>query len=218
MQRVYLSTYAKPSLGGMATGSNTHGYGHWMPEDMGLRRAWLSRLLSKTKPEIPKMLDDHENPVEAFRKLIENNSTLYMLARSMFDEIPEKPPYDRDPTTLKKQVRNYKTMLYLFNNLLTQVPEYFLAENPEVPSGLIGFPFNIIVDWPMGTPSGRQFFLDHRVNERLKAILDEWNKFLGDRTAGGQGMDGGNKALIEAGWSSDVCSSDLQTRNSQNAG
>jgi len=85
-----------------------------MPENMALRRAWLSHLLSKTKPEIPRRLYDQENPVETFRKLIEDNSTIYMLAHSMFDEIPEKPPYDRDPTTLKKQIRNYKNHVVPF--------------------------------------------------------------------------------------------------------
>jgi phosphatidylserine decarboxylase len=213
MQKFYLSTYAKPSLGGLATGSATHGYGHWMPEDVRLRRAWLSHLLEKVKPEIPRKLrDGKENPVDALRNLIENNSTLYMLAHSMFDEVPEKAPYDRDPTTLKKQVRNYKTMLYLFNTLLTEVPEYFLVKDPEVPSGLIGFPFNVIVDWPMGTESGRQFFLDPRVNESLKAILNKWNEFLSNPNGRTGQEGGGNQALIDAGWSSDIAVQQLEKK------
>ncbi|KAF7589933.1 hypothetical protein BBP40_003513 [Aspergillus hancockii] len=213
MQKLYLSAHAKPSLGGLATGSATHGYGHWMPENVRLRRAWLSHLLDKAKPEIPKKLRDGKaNPVETLRQLIENNSTLYMLAHSMFDEVPEKPPYDRDPTTLKKQVRNYKTMLYLFNTLLTEVPEYFLLEDPDVPSGLIGFPFNIIVDWPMGTESGRQFFLDPRVNESLKAILNQWNEFLRNPQGRTGKEGGGNQALIDAGWSSDLAVKQLEKK------
>ncbi|KAE8313637.1 Phophatidylserine decarboxylase-domain-containing protein [Aspergillus transmontanensis] len=200
-----IPTYIERAPGAPATGSSLHSHGHWMPENIELRRAWLSSLLDKTKAEIPRKLRDNvENPVETFRKLIENDSTLYMLAHSMFDEVPEKAPYDRDPTTLRKQVRNYKTMLYLFNTLLTEVPEYFLRDNPNVPSGLIGFPFNIIVDWPMGTPSGRQFFLDTRVNKCLKDILNKWNEFLKDPTAQGNGNKGGNQALIDAGWSSDA--------------
>ncbi|GAB1192897.1 hypothetical protein APSETT444_002096 [Aspergillus pseudonomiae] len=198
--------------GAPATGSSLHNHGHWMPENVELRRAWLASLLDKTKAEIPKKLRNEENPVETFRKLIEDNSTIYMLAHSMFEEIPEKAPYDRDPTTLRKQVRNYKTMLYLFNTLLTEVPEYFLRDNPTVPSGLIGFPFNIIVDWPMGTPSGRQFFLDERVNTCLKKILNKWNDFLKDPTAGGKGDKGGNQALINAGWSSDEAIRQLQDK------
>ncbi|KAL4770919.1 putative phosphatidylserine decarboxylase [Aspergillus nidulans var. acristatus] len=201
MAQTYQITNRLPISGGMATGSSLHGYGHWMPENMALRRAWLSSLLDITKAKIPEKLDGETHPVEKFRQEIEKDSTLYMLARSMFDEIPEKPPYDRDPTTLKKQVRNYKTMLYLFCTLLTQVPEYFLDKNPDAPSGLIGFPFNIIVDWPMGTPSGRQFFLHPTVNNCLKRILDKWNKFLQD--SNGTGSKNGNELLREAGWNSE---------------
>ncbi|KAE8348151.1 Phophatidylserine decarboxylase-domain-containing protein [Aspergillus coremiiformis] len=213
MQTVrYIPTYTQQGPNPPATGSSLHGHGHWMPENVQLRRAWLSSLLDKTKPEIPHKIRKEVNPVETFRKLIEENSTLYMLAHSMFEEIPEKAPYDRDPTTLKKQVRNYRTMLYLFNTLLTEVPEYFLNDSPDVPSGLIGFPFNVVVDWPMGTPSGRQFFLDYRVNECLKAILNKWNDFLKDPTAGGQGESGGNKTLIKAGWNSNRALQQLEDK------
>ncbi|PGH16739.1 hypothetical protein AJ79_01612 [Helicocarpus griseus UAMH5409] len=160
-------------------------------------------LLCGTDGTIPPECDGQPNPVETFRKLIENDSALYMLANGMFDEIPTKPPYDKDPTTLKKQVRNYKTMLYLFNTLLKRVPEWFGGKGPngeDIPNGLIGFPFNIIVDWPMGTASGRQFFLDPRVNDCLKDILNLWGKFLKDPNGGTSDPSAGNRLLREAGW------------------
>ena len=211
MQTIIYNTPPIPSST-MATGSALHSHGHWMPENMHLRRAWLSHLLDKTKAEIPPKLGAQPNPVKDFQELIENDSTLYMLAISMFNEIPQKAPYDRDPTTLKKQVRSYKTMLHLFSTLLTQVPEYFLNEaaDANIPSGLIGFPFNIILDWPMGTPSGRQFFLDPRVNTHLQQILTRWNAFLKDPKAGTEDPTGGNKALIAAGWSSQKAIAQLE--------
>jgi len=203
----------------MATGSHLHGYGLWMPEDFKLRRAWLSSLINKTDPRIPKFLHGDEaspNPVDKFRGLIEKNSSLYMLANGMFEEVPTKAPYDRDPTTLKKQVRNYKTMLYLFNTLLTRVPEWFGGDG--IPNGLVGFPYNVIVDWPMGTESGRQFFLDPRVNNCLKDILNSWGEFLKDPTAGGSGPDGGNQALIDAGWTKDEAIQQLENKANEATG
>ncbi|KAF5855721.1 hypothetical protein ETB97_008576 [Aspergillus alliaceus] len=172
MQKFYLSAYAKPSLGGLATGSATYGYGHWMPENLR---------------------DGEQNPVDTLRDLIENNSTLYMLAHSMFNEVPEKAPYDRDPTTLRKT-------------------KYFLVDNPNVPGGLIRFPFDIIVDWPMGTESGHQFFLDPRVNESLKAILNKWNEVLSNPNGRTGREGGGNQALIDAGWSSDEAVQQLEKK------
>ncbi|KAF7117676.1 hypothetical protein CNMCM5793_006799 [Aspergillus hiratsukae] len=182
MQKFYLSAYAKPSLGGLATGSATHGYGQWMPETVELRRAWLSHLLDKAKPEIPQMLrDGKENPVDALKNLVENNSTIYMLAHSMFDEVPEK-------------AHTIGTQPHSRNN------------------GLIGFPFNIIVDWPMGTESGRQFFLDPRVNEALKAILNKWGEFLSNPKGRTGKEGGGNQALIDAGWSSEIAVKQLEKK------
>jgi len=139
-----------------------------------------------------------------------------MLANGMFEEVPTKAPYDRDPTTLKKQVRNYKTMLYLFNTLLTRVPEWFGGDG--IPNGLVGFPYNVIVDWPMGTESGRQFFLDPRVNNCLKDILNSWGEFLKDPTAGGSGPDGGNQALIDAGWTKDEAIQQLENKANEATG
>ncbi|KAN0082191.1 Phophatidylserine decarboxylase domain containing protein [Elaphomyces granulatus] len=196
----------------MATGSLLHSHGHWMPEDFNLRRAWLASLLNRTDGTIPKLLDGAPNPVDVFRVLIEQDSTIYMLANAMFEEVPTKAPYDRDPTTLKKQVRTYKTMLYLFNTLLTSVPEWFGGGDSDIPNGLVGFPYNIIVDWPMGTASGRQFFLDSRVNECLKNILNKWGEFLKDPTAGTGNPNGGNQALIDAGWSTEVAIQQLESK------
>ncbi|TPX26832.1 hypothetical protein DIZ76_012295 [Coccidioides immitis] len=116
--------------------------------DFKLRKAWLT-LIQDIQPSIPEYHGDEPNPVAKFRDAIEQNPTLYSLAISMFDEVPTKAPYDRDATTLKKQVRSYKTMLYLFQTLLTRVPEWFSGKDSsgkDVPTGLIGFPFNIILD------------------------------------------------------------------------
>ena len=190
-----------------------------MPEDFKLRRAWLSSLIKKTDTKIPKYLyEDVTNPVDQFKDLIEKNSSIYMLANGMFEEVPTKAPYDRDPTTLKKQVRNYKTMLYLFNTLLTKVPEWFGGGDSDIPNGLVGFPYNIIVDWPMGTESGRQFFLDPRVNNCLKDILNAWGNFLKDPTAGGSGPSGGNQALIDAGWTKKEAIEQLENKANEATG
>ncbi|KAE8423099.1 Phophatidylserine decarboxylase-domain-containing protein [Aspergillus pseudocaelatus] len=40
--------------------------------------------------------------------------------------------------------------------------------------GLIGFPFNAVLDWPLATPSGYPFFLNKTVNVHIKNILEYW--------------------------------------------
>lgn len=65
-------------------------------------------------------------------------------------------------------------MLDLFDFVMWEKAPAWRKLEYEV--GLIGFPFNAILDWPMATASGYAFFLKAEVNEALKAILDTWSK------------------------------------------
>lgn len=112
--------------------------------------------------------------LKEFKALIENNSRIYLFVNSMFEEIPAKKPYCNDPTG-HKQVRDYHHMLALFNHLLTTAPSW---NDNDYSIGMVGTPFNAILDWPMGTPSGFAFFLDPQVNQMLKKVLNAWAEYL----------------------------------------
>ncbi|RYP75396.1 hypothetical protein DL769_003834 [Monosporascus sp. CRB-8-3] len=111
-------------------------------------------------------------PVQDLGDLIESTTELRMLASAMFDEVPHKEPYLTDPVG-NRQVRDYRHMLDLFGAILDAgvAPEWSATEYGV---GLIGFPFNAILDWPMATQSGYAFFLRADVNAKLKAVLDAW--------------------------------------------
>ena len=63
-------------------------------------------------------------------------------------------------------------MLSLFNELLTRAPEYDGSE-------FVGFPYNAILNWPMGTKAGYTVFLNDKVNDQLRKMLTAWTTFLG---------------------------------------
>jgi len=88
----------------------------------------------------------------------------------MFEQVPTKPPYNNDPTG-KPQVRDYMTMLRLFDLIITTAPDF--EQND-----LVGFPINAILDWPMGTPGGFTAFVNSKVNAQFKRIFDVWTSFL----------------------------------------
>jgi len=108
--------------------------------------------------------------VQEFKALIDNDPELYMLFTQMFEQIPRAPLYLNDPVG-NAQVRNYRDMLKLINQILTQAPEYNKTD-------LVGFPINAIVNWAMGTPAGATAFLNDKVNRQLKKILAQWAVFL----------------------------------------
>lgn len=150
-----------------------HRIGRWLPDNSKILLDWVRKFVKKVDDD--EACWDPEQwpvPVQNLRNLIERNTTrLRMLASAMFDEVPTKPPYDKDPVG-NKQVRNYKHMLQLFACIATNLaPEW---SETEYGVGLIGFPFNAILDWPMATPSGYAFFLEPEVNEIFKDILNHW--------------------------------------------
>ena len=108
--------------------------------------------------------------VQEFKTLIENDPELYMLFTQMFDQIPRLPLYLKDPVG-NPQVRDYREMLQLINQILTQAPEFNKTD-------LVGFPINAIVNWAMGTPAGATAFMNEKVNRQLKKILNQWAGFL----------------------------------------
>lgn len=155
-----------------AVSSLPYRVGAWLPSDHAFLVRWLEAMIQKTHAEAKAL-----HPVIAdFRDLIESDPEIFMLFSQMFEQVPRRPPYNRDPTG-KPQVRDYRHMLQLLNTIMTHAPEFDRT-------GLVGCPINTIFDWSMGTAAGMAAFLNERVNRQLKAVLNAWGRFLksGDST------------------------------------
>ena len=113
--------------------------------------------------------------IQEFKQLIEGDTRLHMLFTAMFDEIPQKKPYNMDLSGEKKQIRDYEHMLKVFNHLIELPPAW--TTNAEQ-HGTVGLPINAILDGPAGTPSGYAAFLEPQVNAMLKKVLNVWGDFL----------------------------------------
>ncbi|KAL7267588.1 hypothetical protein RUND412_009822 [Rhizina undulata] len=145
--------------------------GKWLPEEHALLQNWVTQLIERVTIKCPTPQTLHP-VIEEFKNLIETDPIIYMLFNQMFQQIPNKPPYNNDPTG-KPQVRDYHLMLKCFNEIMTTAPQY------QKDVGLVGFPINAILDWPMGTPSGFAAFLNDKVNAQVGKMLNEWARFLG---------------------------------------
>ncbi len=145
-----------------------HAYrvGKWLPEDQLFLENWLARIITEAT-EKPKGLD---SVIEEFKQLIENDPEVYMLFHMMFNQVPHKEPYNNTPTG-KPQIRDYKHFLLVLNHILTTAPEFNTT-------GLVGFPINAILDWPMGTIGGFAAFINDRINKQFKKVLNRWGEFL----------------------------------------
>lgn len=140
--------------------------GEWLPSDHAFLSRWLDSMIRKSQTE-PKALHPE---IAEFQALIESDPEIFMLFNQMFEQVPKRPPYDKDPCG-KPQVRDYRQMLGLLNTIMTHAPEFDST-------GLVGCPINSIFDWSMGTAAGMAAFLNERVNAQLKKVLNAWGRFL----------------------------------------
>lgn len=72
-----------------------------------------------------------------------------MYFNEMWDEVPRKKPYDKDPTGEMRQIRSYKHMLDVLNHVLTSPPKWHDA---AAGVGMVGVPMVAIFDYVMATP------------------------------------------------------------------
>ena len=140
--------------------------GAWLQADQRALQEFRERLAQQPPSDRQALLP----VIEEFRTLIENDPELYMLFTQMFEQIPKTAPYLNDPVG-NPQIRDYREMLAVMNQVLTQAPEFNKTD-------LVGFPINAIVNWAMGTPAGAAAFLNAKVNGQLKKILNQWAVFL----------------------------------------
>ena len=138
----------------------------WLSSDKLILDQWMESLVARTKTNAHTL----SPVVEEFKELIERDPEIYMLFHQMFEQVPNKPPYNVD-TAGEHQVRDYHHLLQLINQLITEAPEFNKT-------GLVGFPINTILNWLMGTEAGASAFLNPKVNSQLKKILNEWAIFL----------------------------------------
>lgn len=156
--------------------------------------------------------------IKEFKQVIEDDSRIYMLMQSMFDEVPKKKPYSKDPTGGKQVVwqwqsslhmykliisqRDVEHMLALFNHLMTSAPTW--NDNSEK-VGMVGLPIQAVLDWPMGTPSGFTVFQDPKINKMLKKVLNVWGDYLRTPDSAKQALHTGG-----TGWFNPTGKKDLE--------
>jgi phosphatidylserine decarboxylase len=140
--------------------------GKWLPSDQDVLDRWLAEHIRAVAAN-PKPLHP---VVREFKDLIEGDAQIYMFFHQMFEELPQTSQFHDTPMG-SPQVRNYNHMLELINGILTTAPTFNKT-------GLVGFPINAILDWPMGTAGGFAAFLNDKVNAQFKQILNAWATFL----------------------------------------
>jgi phosphatidylserine decarboxylase len=144
--------------------SLTSRLGGWLPRDP----AYLDRWMQDTIAEAEKRALAFHPVVLEFQDMIETDPVLVMYFTQMFGEQSRmRPPAGSGDI----KVKDYRQMLAVINHVLTTAPTYN-------DTGMVGFPINAILDFPMITPAGLAAFAAPKVNDMLRKVLAVWTQFL----------------------------------------
>jgi len=152
----------------------------WLPPADNFRE-WAKYQLQKVAI-IPIKSRQWHPVIQEFLKLIEETPAVSMGFQRMFFQTMQN--YDIRGVG---QVDSYDKMLAVFNTFLRQAPNY---DDQRHWGGLIAFPFNAVIDWPMATPAGMEVFTMPVVNAQFKRVFDSWAEYL-------RSMDSANEVLYD---------------------
>lgn len=113
--------------------------------------------------------------LEAFKTFIESEWKVFRLFHKMFEEVSSMENYEHDPTG-QPIIRDYQTMLHVFDDLMKTAPCWQYTSDGQ--KELVGFPFNVVLAYPMATVAGLHLFSRPDINHQIRNILKSWSTFL----------------------------------------
>ncbi|MCA8994517.1 MAG: phosphatidylserine decarboxylase family protein [Planctomycetaceae bacterium] len=148
--------------------------GGWLFHDRKNIDIWVRdlkrRAAANPQPLVP--------PIQELKNLVEQDPVLNFTVEAMFKEaaiLKQQTPLGTP------EVKDFDEFLVLLNEIMRTAPQYTECRNSdgvEEPCGLIGFPINALLDWPMATSFGYEVFSNQLINQQFKKILGYWSKFL----------------------------------------
>ncbi|KAJ1338581.1 L-tryptophan decarboxylase [Microdochium nivale] len=164
---------AHPNNAGPAIKLAPQTVGHWLPQDKKVTLDWACHKARQARKQETPL-----NPnLQAFSNFIKSHPTLNYLGEAMWTEVPVNYYDGKDPTG-HPEIRDFDSFIQTVNKILVTGPEFYKSEDGNK-MGLIGFPINAVLDWPMGTKSGWAFWYDSDVNKHFQPALQSFTEFLG---------------------------------------
>ena len=106
-------------------------------------------------------------PVDDLKNAILTDPQINMLFHEMFWQ----QYHLQGDTSQGSKIRSWQLMIIIIDHIMTKAPSFNKT-------GLVAFPINVILNWPMATTAGFAAFLNDKVNKLFKNILNYWAAFL----------------------------------------
>lgn len=150
--------------------ANKRRLGGWLPSDHNLLRKWHTKILARPVSHP----DDYIEPIKNLQNMVAHSHELHANTQAMFTEALV---FDPDDPSGASAVTSWWQFLGLLNNIMTTAPEFIVSKDGKA-QGLVGFPINALLDWPMGTFAGYAVFSSDLFNREFQKVLQFWGHFL----------------------------------------
>ena len=158
----------------MVTLNSSARSGSWLPKDPEAVESWIKKL----KDHASKYPQPLIQPIVELQQMVYSDPVLYANVQGMFAEayLLKK----RTPLIWEPEPQTFEDFLVLLNAIMFTAPEAYQTVDKSglEPAGMIGFPINALLDWPMATSFGYDVFSNSLVNQQFKKILNYWSQFL----------------------------------------
>jgi phosphatidylserine decarboxylase len=145
--------------------------GGWLPHGSAHVGRWTRGLKKYAARQTAALVP----PIADLKAMVETNPVLHAQVAAMFAEARHHMRHD---PIGRPEVATFGEFLTLLNAIVTTAPEAYEDIPTQQPAGMIGFPINALLDWPMATASGHAVFSNSLFNRQLKKILAYWAEFL----------------------------------------
>lgn len=142
-----------------------------MPRNWPSTASWAIKAVKEAK----KPKHELHPSLKSFQGLIDEDPKLKKLANNMFAEASAH--YAEDPIG-DCAIQDFQHFLHAVNIIIKSGPRWYDIQQPDTAMGMIGFPINTLLHWPMGTASGYQFWRLPQVNDQMGEVLRTWGNFL----------------------------------------
>ncbi|XP_068724484.1 uncharacterized protein [Montipora capricornis] len=172
--------------------------GQWLPSDKKVLDVWLANVIKEVREKhIDKLNlmyalhppdDDEEKAMGGLRSASVTSGRaadlkLHKPVQDLMDAILSDPEinmffhqmfwqqYHLPDSSEGIKIPCWQLMILIIDYIMTTAPKFNKT-------GLVGFPINAILNWPMATTAGFAAFLNDKVNRLFKRILNYWGSFL----------------------------------------
>lgn len=146
--------------------------GGWLTTDHQAIRKWVLKLKARAAKTAPA---DYILPIKTLALMVANDPILHASTQAMF---VEALAYSTEDPTGAPAVTSWDEFLSLLNAIMSTAPEFIVTPGGDEAQGLVGFPINALLDWPMGASAGTTTFNSAQFNAYFKPILTYWGQFL----------------------------------------